>query len=161
MREDTDLARFTGSRAEQGSASLPSQPDHVLRHRRELLVADLALGESRHRAQAVPHLEPDRVPRPLASLAHLTTDVTTARPMSLSDDIGGARPRSHHPTVRPLVMTSVEPPATLHSPSSTPVAAPSQPARSLRSALVESRAAALVSLGVLAVGVALRLYHYL
>src|SRR5215218_8256178 len=60
MREDTDLARLPGSRAEHGSASLSSQPDHVLRHRRELLVADLALGESRHRAQAVPHLEPDR-----------------------------------------------------------------------------------------------------
>ena len=58
-------------------------------------------------------------------------------------------------------MTSVEPPATLHSPSSTPVAEPSQPARSLRSALVDSRAAALVSLAVLAVGVVLRFYHYL
>src|SRR5829696_526675 len=59
-------------------------------------------------------------------------------------------------------MTSVEPPkATIYSPPSAPTAAPPHSPRSLRSAFVEARGATLVSLALLAVGVALRLHLYL
>src|SRR5215207_2180654 len=103
----------------------------------------------------------DSASRPLAPLAHLGTDVTTVPSMSLSSG-REARPRRHHHTVRPLVMTSVQPPqATPYASPSAPTTTATQPARSLRSALVEARGAALVSVALLVVGIALRLHLYL
>ena len=59
-------------------------------------------------------------------------------------------------------MTSVQPPqATPYASPSAPTTTATQPARSLRSALVEARGAALVSVALLVVGIALRLHLYL
>src|SRR3954465_8392529 len=46
-----------GRRASAATSVLLPQPDHVRRHGRELLVADLVAGEARHGAHAIAHLD--------------------------------------------------------------------------------------------------------